>query len=373
MTRHTRSTSFYTFATVLASIVAIALLCVVAEVGVRVRHYAKYGDFWGIEDTYTTDAATGLRTPIPNGRFGGISINSLGFRGPEIAMPKPPHTTRIAFLGASTTYCAEVTNNEATWPDLVVRALGTRWQDARLDYVNAGVPGFTVADSEVDLTARVAELEPDVVVIYHATNDLSQNSATLAREAGLLAAPTEQQLHWPAKYSLLWYLVEKNLRVIGQRDLEQSTNALSYDPETLAIPFRRDLLSLVETSKRIAPDVVLMTFATQLRREQAPDEQAKAAVTARYYMPYMSVAGLVDGYESYNRVIRDVAATTGVQLIEAEREVPGDTAHFFDSVHLTDLGSKVLADRVTDGLASSDTFIALLTARQAQLATGSGP
>ena len=56
---------------------------------------------------------------------------------------KPPGTYRIAFLGGSTTYCAEVSGDDKTWPYLVVEALKAGYPDRRFDYVNVGVPGYT--------------------------------------------------------------------------------------------------------------------------------------------------------------------------------------------------------------------------------------
>jgi len=88
------------------------LLFAIAEAGVRIRHYLKYGGFHGIENSYMIDKKTGLRIPKPGKTMGGISINSLGFRGPEIDEKKPKNLIRMAFIGASTTYCAGVSNND---------------------------------------------------------------------------------------------------------------------------------------------------------------------------------------------------------------------------------------------------------------------
>lgn len=114
-----------------------------AEAGVRIRHKMRYGDFWGIEETYTLDQVSGLRIPIPGGRFGPVLINSFGFRGPDITEAKPLGRLRLAFLGGSTTYCAEVSSNEMTWPHLVWKTLHERWISLNFDYINAGVPGYT--------------------------------------------------------------------------------------------------------------------------------------------------------------------------------------------------------------------------------------
>ena len=81
-----------------------AVLAALAETTIRVRHDFSYGKMWGVEETYRTDAESGLRIPIAGLALDKISINSLGFRGPEIEVPKPAQTIRIAFLGASTTY-----------------------------------------------------------------------------------------------------------------------------------------------------------------------------------------------------------------------------------------------------------------------------
>jgi hypothetical protein len=104
-------------------LVACLLLALLAEAAVRVRHRIKYGTLWGIEDTYIVDPVYQLRILVPNSKIGPIHINSLGFRSPEIEIPKPSSTVRLAFLGASTTYGAEVSSNELTWPHLTMSML----------------------------------------------------------------------------------------------------------------------------------------------------------------------------------------------------------------------------------------------------------
>src|SRR5688572_4445439 len=44
------------------------------------------------------DRESGLRLPVPNSSQGKIRINSQGFRSPEVPVPKPPGTVRLAFL-----------------------------------------------------------------------------------------------------------------------------------------------------------------------------------------------------------------------------------------------------------------------------------
>ena len=69
-------------------------------------------------------------------------INELGFRGKPFSMEKAPGTYRIAFLGGSTTYCAEVSGDDKTWPYLVVEAIKLAHPDWRFDYIYAA-PRFS--------------------------------------------------------------------------------------------------------------------------------------------------------------------------------------------------------------------------------------
>ena len=348
----------------LVMLTACALLALMAEGVVRLRHWVKYGTLWGIEETYTTDSQTGLRVPVASAAFGPIQINSLGFRSPEIQVPKPASTIRIAFLGASTTYCAEVSSNEMTWPHLVWHQLSQRWKDVDIDYINGGVPGYNLKSSLKNFERRIVAFSPDVVVIYHATNDLAVNTLRMAVDQGLAKGRTEDERSWLSQYSLLIYLVEKNLAVLARRyEAASPKPKLAVDSRDFASPFRSDLESLVRRAQRTAKLIVLVTFSQQLRAGQSHAKQAQAAATALYYMPYMSIDGLIKAFDAYNTAIREVAAASGSLLIDGEDLVPADDVHFSDSVHFTDTGSKVMAQRVLRGLQRSAAFESLVRLR----------
>jgi len=356
----------------LAAILVVVTLSLVllAEMAVRVRAYVQYGTFGaagGIEQTYRVDDELKLRVPIPFAHFGSVRISAQGFRSPVVQMPKPSGTIRIAFLGGSTTFCAEVSDEAVAWPHLVTEAIRQRYPDVAFDYINAGVPGFSTSSAEQYLTKRVAKYQPDVIVIYEATNDLSANSYDVAEAQGLVVGRTEQNLSWPSRYSLLWYLVEKNLLVLRlQSETTQTSGRLSMNPdimEAIVAPFRRDLASLIRSSQEVAPLVVVVTFAARIRAGQLPDEQRASAVTSLYYMPYMTTQGLIDAFAAYNDVITDTANSMSVLLIAGESDIPGDSEHYVDSVHFSDRGSRAMARRVATGLFDSERLESLVTDR----------
>lgn len=340
----------------------LILLLAAAEIAIRVRQTLRYGTASTIEDTYIVDAKLGLRVPIANLSKGHISVNSLGFRGPEIPMPKPPGTVRLAFVGASTTWCGEVSGNDKVWADIVAKSLAQAFPAHRFDYVNGGVPGYTIPASRKNLEFRIAPLAPDVIVIYEGMNDLSGELREVAAAKGVVRDAKMEPASWLADYSLLWNLAEKNLRVwFAQRRVESAAGRLVLDAGALGDGFRRDLTGLVQAAQQRAKRVAVATFSIQLRPGQSADAQLRAAASRLYYEPFMTPQGIIDAYRRYNQIVREVATATGALLIDGEDDIPGDPAHFADTVHFTDAGSAAMAARVTRVLAKDPAVRALAT------------
>ena len=329
---------------------------------VRLRQWLRYGTTATTYYRYASDPASGLRIPMPGFTAGPIRINSRGFRGAEIEDPKPEGRIRLAFLGASTTFCAEATGLESTWPHLVVEGLRAAEPGLEFDYVNAGVGGFTTRESLANLEHRVAAFEPDVILYYEATNDLTADSRRLAEEAGLYRRGEGEHARI-GNWWLTYYLIEKNLRQFLAPREERAK--LRFEPRELSRGFEERLTRLAQAARARAPVVVLVTFAVQLRRDQTPEALRNAAASALYYMPFLEPASLLDGYEEYNRVIRAVAAETGAILIEGETGIPGDPEHFADSVHFRDPGSRIQAERILRGLLGAAPVRELLARRRA--------
>lgn len=347
---------------ILVVLVATTVALLLAEGALRVRQRLRYG-VWGVsvsERHREVDPATGLVVMRPGRPAAGITINTRGFRGPEIETPKPARRVRLAFLGASTTYCAEASHDGRVWPHLVCEELRRRYPEREFDYVNAGVPGYVVEDSIRNFELRVAPLEPDVVVIYHATNDLALESRALARAQGLFEGRAEDP-SWLARRSVLWNLLEKNY-LVWKRSREAASGAarLRFEPEALAAGFRERVERLCGVADPRRRVVAVATFATRFRAAQSAEERRQAANTSLFYMPYMSVDGLLEAFAAYNRAIRKAAHATGAVLVDGEESIPGDDRHFRDSVHFTDEGCAAMARRVVEALGASPAFRDLL-------------
>lgn len=98
-------------------------------------------------------------------------INSLGFRGEEISLEKPEGVYRIVAVGGSTTFAVYLPWNQS-YPYYLQKELRERLGTDKIEVINAGLTGATTAESFHRMATQVLPLNPDMVVMYEAFNDL---------------------------------------------------------------------------------------------------------------------------------------------------------------------------------------------------------
>ncbi len=106
-------------------------------------------------------------TMLLNGR---ISINSLGFRGPEVAFEKGS-AYRIVAMGESTTFGFTINPGEKPWPELLEEMIRERLHPKRpVEVINAGVPANDLCHALLRLPREILPLRPDMIISYHGAN-----------------------------------------------------------------------------------------------------------------------------------------------------------------------------------------------------------
>ena len=327
-----------------------------ADALLRIQQYLAFGGERNVEKAkqYYVDAATGLRLPAPNSNHGRLHYNSLGHRSPEIEVPKPAGTLRLAFMGSSTTLDPFVPRLESTWPHLVAKALDDAVPGCRVDYLNAGSPGFGTGALLTYFDAFIRLREPDVVVIM--TNDQNQDLDALAIKAGI-SDGVHYRPSWLARNSLFWSKVEKNAVIIQrQRSAHSETGRLTFRRAELTANFRANLERLVGLVRETGALPVLLAVGGQLRADQSKQRQIDAAETDLFYMPYMSISGFLETRAAYNEAIDDIARRHDLPFIDWQSAVPGDAAHFIDSHHFKPAGSRAMADYLVRRLLADPAF-----------------
>jgi lysophospholipase L1-like esterase len=99
---------------------------------------------------------------------GRLQTNELGFRDGPVVLPKPRNQHRILSLGESSTWGHGV-RAEETYSAVLQRILKRSGASVRV--INAGIPAYTVQQSAIFLEEEAARLQPDVILVYHQTND----------------------------------------------------------------------------------------------------------------------------------------------------------------------------------------------------------
>ena len=91
--------------------------------------------------------------------------------------------------------------------------------------------------------------------------------------------------------------------------------------------------------------LVLSTFIVKYRRSQDRATQIKNADVEFYYMPWMSIDGMLDAMDVYNQAILDYAKRAGLPVVDDREAVPADAEHYSDCMHFLDKGAEAMADR----------------------------
>lgn len=112
--------------------------------------------------------------------------NAQGFRYSRDLGEKAPQTFRIFALGGSTTYGTGLRLGE-DYPAQLQRILHQDYGYTHVEVINAGAEAYSSFDSLANLSYRVLDYQPDMIIIYHGINDVRARLVDPAQYNGLNA------------------------------------------------------------------------------------------------------------------------------------------------------------------------------------------
>jgi lysophospholipase L1-like esterase len=262
--------------------------------------------------------------------------------------------TRIAVVGGSSAFGFGLDDDE-TWPHRLEVSL--REQGHEVEVANAANQGHNSFQTLVRTYLRVLPLGPDWVVLYESRNDagsqpLPPTGAFLPEQAvpwtttGYLSVRYPD--HGPYLRTLVVYLSYRALRArlpqLGGSGSSGSSGSSDWYPLRAApvvpLPARdvilanaesyiRNVRTLLDTCRRRDARLVLVTFLFDTDRARGP----------------LSHALLL-----HNELLRELARSEGVALIDLEREfgsVADKRSYFFeDAYHPSERGAAYIAARI---------------------------
>ena len=324
---------------------------------------ATIKNFSRLKDVIYTDKELGLKrfraNTIVRTKNSEISINSLGFRGPEITRPKLHGVFRLAVLGASSALDAYSSNNE-TWLQRLVDNLASAFPHRAFDYVNAGFPAHGVTRSTLQFERQVRPLSPDLIIIWPAAN-LNTDTAILARRKELYGgrhyAPSRL-----ARRSLLLMKVEMNLIIKWRQLLAHRESGKLQVGDDISQAFEARLERLVASCRRDGLKVVLIGMGGLVRADQPPIVQMAGAAAYMLFMPYLSIRGIIAARDAFNRSIESVARRNQALYVNSEA-VPATRGNYADSAHFSRAGSAAFAALLTNHLLGDPEMTAVISDR----------
>ena len=178
------------------------------------------------------DAAPSCRTPAAV--WGGFP--ALARTTSVLAERRP---LRVVALGSSSTFGVGASAPDRTYPARLQQLLRDRFPTERIEVINRGKGGETVADNLARLDRDVLTLSPDLVIWQVGTNDALLSVSLDTVRAGLQAGITR-------------------LRAAG-------TDVVLLDPQTLGSPARE---AAVDRVRAVLVDVANATKVVLLPRHQ---------------------------------------------------------------------------------------------------------
>jgi len=275
----------------------------------------------------------------------GIRIDSLGFRGDEVTLDKPPGRVRIVCLGDSATFGVyrTATGNrfDGSYPDALAR-LAQGDGHANVEVVNAGVLGTTSAEGLVLLLVRVRRLAPDVLVVRFGNND---HARRWPRDTTPLGSDREYALlhDLPPRVfdleiaSLLFHAYRQ---AVAARRAPASIRLSTEEFET-------NLHRFVEVGREIGARVLFVDFPYRdVARGLSPGD-----VLPNPLVDVDSIEALFALHARYERVVERVATSTGTPLVRtaaALHAIETEAFNDYDVTHPTLAGQRVIARAVLD-------------------------
>lgn len=270
---------------------------------------------------------------LPTGQPG---INSLGFPGEEIEIPKPTDRCRILFLGDSVPMQG--------YPDVVERLLNQQQLALPAESVSLAMSGYSSYQGRVLVDKYGAMLEPDLVVVSYGWND-----HWLAY--GMIDSQKEVDLAERSQFDQSVIVIYNNFRILQWlRYIFVPLLGADVPLAEVRVPSNEYADNLTYIGKFFTADHIPVLFLVPPTTHPVfgvPDY----LVAEGFAVDKESVTRL---HRAYNETLREVAAADQWLILDLAREFEDrpDLSKIFisDGIHLTDLGVNLFGERIAERL-----------------------
>jgi lysophospholipase L1-like esterase len=273
-----------------------------------------------------------------------ISINSLGFRGPEIPAAKEG-AYRIVALGESTTFGMTIQAEDKPWPEVLEQIIRQRLKTRRaVQVINAGVPAYTISDNLYRLPREILPLQPDMIISYHGANGFSLIDSAVLPPLGP-APPVYRER--PVKLAAD---AEHRLRMLlfQHRARGRNVPAAALATRPLETRYAAAYRQLIQCARTNSIRLALANFSMAVNEASDPrvvDFYRGGGTRAAY--------ALMRANAVHSLIVRQLAAENPeVCFIDTHPHLDGEHEKFIDVIHFTGEGERQLAENIFAGISN---------------------
>ena len=302
-----------------------------------------------------------------------IETDKYGFlaNDQKLEYNKLANEIRIVTIGASTTANVNL-QFDKNWPGKIGDSLQKKYPNKHFRIINAAVPGFDTAQSIANLALRVMPFKPDIVIIYHAYNDLK------AIRKNITFRPDYSHIHkrpygFHKEPNFIHKMLNKSMFYVRTRNkkresdlisskLEKQNNPVAKNQRISLIPkfaeqtFEQHIRILISIARAGGAKVILSTFATlhdpkldYTKPEtiySLSDIQKQNLGSLLNFTPGLTLEGIFNGFSQYNDVIRNIASEEKCVLVDNAIDLPHEEQYFVDRVHFSEAGAEFIANNI---------------------------
>ena len=327
------------------ALVALLLVLGLVEGSVRLYHFVRNLGHPTDPRGYIVDDPDEGYTLKPGFDEGGIRVDSLGFRGPEVSLQKAPGTYRIVAIGDSATFGPH--ESECAYPYQLPALLAPR----QVESIDAAIEGYRSDRALARLKKQVMPLHPDLVTVFIGWNDLYQTDPrNEADQLSIQGNPLAEALMWSdaAQTFRRLYFLRFNPQRLSTSAIGDEHLLATYHP----VGYGERLREIFRTARAGGADVLAITWPTILSDHMSPQAIAKA-----HYPWYTTqLSDLKALYARYQETLRQVASEENVPVVDAaaafDSQVPDKATIFQDSAHLSCDGQTIVANQIAQAIRS---------------------
>lgn len=285
-----------------------------------------------------------------------IRANSLGFRGPEVAPRKPPHTFRITVFGDSSSFGWGVDEAD-TWWSLLRAELQHRYPATPIEVANFAIPGDSSAYGRLLFEQFAPRFESDLTILGFGANDAKPvYTSHTDQVARFQQRGTLLQIVGVLKWSALVQLLEQAITRRTQRGEPRPRPRI---PAVAAEDFRGNLEAMGQQARALgSKEVLLLGLCT-------PAQYARQARSAAQRGKFLWLNAQSQLLKALPQIQKQELYPEYVQRLEqrAKDELSRNRLFYItsDGCHPNELGNRFVADKLLQLVESSPPLQAALS------------